>query len=113
VDQRHEELLRRLSINDESTVEAVMRLPLEDSRDSSLDARTRALVRVASLVALQSSEATLGWAVTSAFAGGATDDDIVGVLLAVAPVVGLPRLNRAAVAVATALGCDLDVPDEP
>jgi alkylhydroperoxidase/carboxymuconolactone decarboxylase family protein YurZ len=112
VDERHEELLRRLALNDESTVESLLRLPVSDPADSGLDPRTRALVRLAGLVALQSSDASIGWGVTAAYAAGATDEEIVGVLVSVGPVVGLARVNAAAFALAAAMDCDLDLPGD-
>ncbi len=44
----------------------------------------------------------------AARAAGATDDEIVGVLIAVAPTVGLPRVVSAAPCVALALGYDVE-----
>jgi alkylhydroperoxidase/carboxymuconolactone decarboxylase family protein YurZ len=44
-------------------------------------------------------------------AAGGSDDDIVAVILAVAPVVGAARINRASAEIATAIGYDLDLPD--
>ena len=43
-----------------------------------------------------------------ALASGATVDEIVGVLIAVAPTVGLARVVSAAPAVAAAIGYDID-----
>ena len=44
----------------------------------------------------------------SAVAAGATDEEIVGVLVAVAPVVGMARAGSAAPELALAVGCDLE-----
>jgi hypothetical protein len=56
-------------------------------------------------------------AVEAALDGGATEDDVVGTLVAVAPAVGLSRLVSATVGLALALGYDLDAalesPDPP
>jgi alkylhydroperoxidase/carboxymuconolactone decarboxylase family protein YurZ len=46
------------------------------------------------------------WAVQWALAAGATTDEIVGTLLAVAPVAGVARVVAAAPEVALALGYD-------
>jgi len=46
-----------------------------------------------------------------ALAVGVSEEEIVGVLLAVAPVVGLARMNPAASEVALALG--LEIVDDP
>jgi hypothetical protein len=46
--------------------------------------------------------------VTVALAAGATDDDIVDSLVAVAPIVGLARIGRVAPQLADALECQVD-----
>jgi hypothetical protein len=48
-----------------------------------------------------------------AIAAGATEEDVVDVLIAVAPIVGLARVTRAAPEVALALGYDVAQPDPP
>jgi alkylhydroperoxidase/carboxymuconolactone decarboxylase family protein YurZ len=49
------------------------------------------------------------WAVETALAAGATAEDVVGTLVAVAPISGLARVVSAAPEVALSLGYDLDV----
>ena len=111
MDADHAQLLRRLALNDEVAVESLVRQSISPT-GGVLDARTSALVRLGSLVGLQSSPATSGWSVESALAAGATDEEIVGVLVAVASLVGVARLSSAASEVAVALGYDLDVSDD-
>ena len=77
--------------------------------DRGLDARTTALVRLAGLVALQSSPQTYEWGVAAALDTGCSEDEVVAVLAALAPVVGAARVSSAAVNVATAIGCHVDV----
>ena len=112
MDPRLEALLRRLALNDEATVELLVHIDVSEFPGTGLDPRTHALVRLASLIALQSSPMSFEWGVTAALAAGATDEQIVGVLVAVAPVVGVARLNRASVDIATAVGYDLDLPEQ-
>jgi hypothetical protein len=50
--------------------------------------------------------------VSEALAAGATDDEMVGVLVALGPIVGTVRLSCAVPEVAAALGHDLDRPGE-
>ena len=50
----------------------------------------------------------LEWGTTRALAQGATDDEITGVLLAIAPVAGLGRVTGAVPGVAAALGYDVE-----
>ena len=111
VDARLAAVLRRLALNDDATVEAALQMPDPGPTGAVLDDKTRALVRLAGLVALSSSASSYGWGVEAAFAAGATEREIVGVVIAVAPVVGTARVNRAAAEIATAVGYELDLPD--
>jgi alkylhydroperoxidase/carboxymuconolactone decarboxylase family protein YurZ len=111
LDARLEELLRRLALNDDATVEAALGMPVSDLGGGLLDAKICALVQLAALIALQSSSpSSFGWSVEAAFASGATEAEIVGVIVAAAPMVGVARVNRAAAEIATAVGYDLDLP---
>jgi 4-carboxymuconolactone decarboxylase len=109
VDPRDEELLRRLALNDESTIDGVLRM--HPAAANSLDPKSTALVRLAGLIALRSAPASYGWSVTAALAAGATEDEIIGVLVAIAPVVGTARVAEASLPIASALGCEVDLPD--
>jgi len=103
---RFQETLRRLSMVDERFVEGEVGLALRLDEASSLDAKTRELVRVSSAVAIGSPAVCLEWIATRAMAAGASEDEIADVMLAIAPVVGLSRVVAAAPDVATALGYD-------
>ena len=103
VDQRCEALLRRLAVLDENTVKAVLALP--DGDNPGIDERTTALVRLAGLVALQSSPQAYEWCVAAALTAGARDEEVVAVLTALAPVVGVTRVSNAATDIAAAFGC--------
>jgi alkylhydroperoxidase/carboxymuconolactone decarboxylase family protein YurZ len=107
VDQRYEPLLRRLAVLDAQTIAAA--LPMQAGDDGALDARTTALVRLAGLVALQSSPQTYEWGVAAALDTGCSEDEVVAVLAVLAPVIGTARISTAAVNVATAIGCHVDV----
>jgi len=74
---------------------------------SGLDARSFALVKLAALVALDSPPASYLWQVSSAIDAGATPNEILGVLRAVAPQVGGPRAVAAAPEIMVALGLSL------
>jgi hypothetical protein len=56
--------------------------------------------------------ASYQWAVDAALAGGASEADIVDVLTAVAPILGLARVASAAPELALALGYDVDEPGD-
>ncbi|HEX6326214.1 MAG TPA: carboxymuconolactone decarboxylase family protein [Jiangellaceae bacterium] len=102
----HQELLRRLAINDERTLTRVM--DGQAIEPPLLDDKTSALVKVATLVALEAGISSYQWAIDAAHAANAQDTEIIDVLLAVAPIVGVARVNAAAQALAPALGYDLE-----
>ena len=77
---------------------------------SGLDARSYALVKIAALIALDAPPASYVWQVSTALAEGATPEDIIGVLIAIAPQVGGPKLVAAAPELMIALG--LSLPDD-
>jgi 4-carboxymuconolactone decarboxylase len=100
------ERLRRLSINDSST--AAKTLSLDADESLTLDPKAVALVRLAALVAVHGAVASFGAYADAAFAAGASMTEIVDVLVAVTPVVGLPSTVAAAPRLALALGHDLE-----
>jgi 4-carboxymuconolactone decarboxylase len=77
---------------------------------SGLDSRAYSLVKIAALIALDAPPASYVWQVGTALAEGATPEDIVGVLIAIAPQVGGPKLVAAAPEIMIALG--LTLPDD-
>jgi alkylhydroperoxidase/carboxymuconolactone decarboxylase family protein YurZ len=105
------DLLRRLALNDEATVGSVFGAAISDDLPSALGYKTRALVRIAALIATEAAGASFQWAISSALSAGVEEDEVVGVLLSVAPVVGVARVAAAAPAIASALGYEVDLPD--
>jgi alkylhydroperoxidase/carboxymuconolactone decarboxylase family protein YurZ len=105
---RYQEILRRLTIIDEGLVNDQAGLALGPLNERVLDPKVAALVRVGALVAIGAPEACLEWSTGRALAAGATEDEIAGVLLAVAPVIGLSRIVAAAPGVACGFGYDID-----
>ncbi|MGO9749948.1 MAG: carboxymuconolactone decarboxylase family protein [Solirubrobacteraceae bacterium] len=75
---------------------------------SGLDARTFALVKIAALIALDAPPASYAWQIANALEEGVTPEDLVGVLRAVAPQVGGPRIIAAAPEIMVAMGLPLD-----
>ena len=102
----HLELLRRLALSDESTISTVMAGRLVEPR--LLDAKTASLVRIAGLVAMESGSSSYQSAVDAAHAAGAEDDEIIEVLIAVAPIIGTAMVDMAAPSLMAAVGHDLD-----
>jgi 4-carboxymuconolactone decarboxylase len=76
--------------------------------DQDLDQKTRLLACVAAYVALGASAETYDRAVKAAVASGASPEEIIGVLYAVAPAVGIARVVTAAPRLAAAMGYDID-----
>ena len=105
---KFKEILRRLAIVDERFVGDQAGLGLGLAGTQVLDPKTGALIRLGALAAIGAPEVCLEWSSSRALAAGATEDEITGVLLAIAPVVGLGRVVGAASGVADALGYDID-----
>jgi 4-carboxymuconolactone decarboxylase len=110
VKAEHEDLLRKLALNEEGVLASLLGADLAAAEPPGLDGKTAALVRLAGVIALDSAPATYQWSVTSALAAGASDSEVVAVLEALAPIVGTVRVSSAAPEVALAIGCDLDLP---
>ena len=72
-----------------------------------LDPSTFALVKIAALIALDAPPASYAWQIANAVSEGVSPEDILGVLLAVAPQVGGPRVIAAAPELMLALGLSL------
>jgi len=102
-------VLTRLALNDEVFVESLLEQSTVHPRASALDGRTCALVRLGALLALDAAPASYSSQVAMALASGASEDEIVQVLVAVAPSIGAARAVSAAPELALALGFDVDV----
>jgi 4-carboxymuconolactone decarboxylase len=98
-----EKQLRCLAMNDEATVASFLGLDL-DHKGLKLRSKTRALVRLAALLGADAAPATYQWAVEVALAAGAKEEEVIGTMVAVAPVVGMARIVAAAPEIAIALG---------
>ena len=104
-----EELLRRLALNDENVVRtAVGAGALAIDGGQALDAKTGALVRLAALLSVGAATSSCRVTVDVARTAGATDAEIVGVLVAVAPAVGGARVVGAAPRLALAIDYDVE-----
>ncbi len=104
----HEDRLRRLSINDAQSIGSVLTPAPSDAPMDDLDPHAAALVRLAVLIALDGPAPAFEWATAAAIASGATEDEIVGVLVTAAPLVGSSHVVSAAPRLARAMGYDID-----
>lgn len=102
-----EEGFRRLAIGDRAIL-AELNVPDQGSTVPHLDGRTESLVRVAVLVPIDAPQSSFQPAVEAAIRAGATLDDLLAVLVAVAGSVGAPRVVSAAPRIALAAGYDVD-----
>ena len=68
-------------------------------------------VKIAALIALDSPPASYMWQIANALDAGATPAEILGVLRAVAPQVGGPKIISAAPEIMVALGLSLPADD--
>jgi 4-carboxymuconolactone decarboxylase len=100
--------LRRLSLHDPGYLDAVLSSESAVGAHRRLDARTRAVGRLATLFALDGSVSTYGWATAAALGAGVTSDEIVELLVAMAPLIGTARVVCAAPKLGLALGYDVD-----
>src|SRR3954466_8120017 len=91
VTQETQDSLAGISIGNPDVLETAVELREDLRAQTGLDARTFALAKIAALIALDAPPASYAWQVPNALAGGATADDLLGVLKAVAPQVGGPR----------------------
>jgi 4-carboxymuconolactone decarboxylase len=103
-----EDLLRRLVINDEAAVGMVLSGRVSADHGCELDAKVGALVRLGALLAVGAATPSLREAVDRAFAAGATRGEVVGVLVATGPTIGLAGLVASAPRLAVAIGYDLE-----
>jgi alkylhydroperoxidase/carboxymuconolactone decarboxylase family protein YurZ len=113
------EFLLRLAAGDEATLRAVLRPTLETpdsgvtAAADGLDRRTRLLVGLAALLALDAPTDSLRWAVELASAAGADEDAMAAVLLATGSAAGSAQLVASAARLAVALDYETDGPGEP
>ena len=103
-----EETLRRLALSDDRLLEEILGGRGAAIRRGALDARMTALVRLAALVAMGGSTTSFAAAASSALIGGATIDELVETLLAIAPIVGSAIVVGAAPKLALSVGYDID-----
>jgi 4-carboxymuconolactone decarboxylase len=108
--ERVEETLRRLALCDERSLRSVL-ADAGMAGASGLDAKAQALVRLGALLSVGAATASLRWMVELAYAAGATDEEILAVLLAIAPAVGHARVVGVAPQLALALGYDVEAAD--
>ena len=94
--QRGSEVMSSLASGDRPVLEAIAAMNLDTLALSSLDPQTYVLVRLAALVAVNGPPASYLVNLGLAADVGITPEQVQGVLTAVAPIVGSPRVVAAA-----------------
>jgi 4-carboxymuconolactone decarboxylase len=100
--------LSAMSAGDLQVLEDAVGLRELNREGSGLDGRTFALVKIAALIALDAPPASYAWQIANALEEGVTPEELIGVLRAVAPQVGGPRIIAAAPEIMVAMGLPLD-----
>lgn len=109
VDAATADTLAALALGQTTMLEQAQDLRETLRQGSGLDPRTFSLVKIAALVAIDAPPASFLWQVGAALDAGTKPRDILGVLTAIAPQVGLPRVVAAAPEIMLAL--DLELPN--
>ena len=103
-----ERLLRQLALNDEPSVREVLVTGNDRVTTARLDQKVGLLVRLGALLTLGAATSSLRVTVKQAIQAGASEPEIVDVLVTVGPAVGLARVVAAAPRLALALGYDIE-----
>jgi 4-carboxymuconolactone decarboxylase len=103
-----EDLLRRLAFNDERALSMVLTRTRAGNADADLSPKVELLVQLAAMLAVGASTRLLDEIVADASAEGATEVELVGVLVAIGSALGLADLVAAAARLAAAIGYDLE-----
>ena len=96
ITNEQEQRLKGLSSQDEDMFESLVAMQVTNIENSGLDPKTHALCRMAALVSIDAPLASYAWQAKVALECGVTVDEMVGVLIALAPTVGMARVVAAA-----------------
>jgi 4-carboxymuconolactone decarboxylase len=102
-----EEILRQLALEDGSVAQMLLAVQPEFDDGSHVRSKTRAIARLGALIALDATAVSYQTTIFEALMAEVSAEEIVGALIAVAPLVGLARVTSAAPSIALALGYDV------
>jgi len=105
--ENHECTLRKLAIGDDALIDAMLASGQANLGQSGLDPKTHAFVRLGALIAVDAAAPSYLDALESARDGGASDEELVGCLIAVLPELGAARVISASPKLALAIGYDV------
>jgi len=100
-----------LATQDADTLASLLEMQLHNLEASGLDPRTYSLVKIADLIALDAPQASYLAQAGFALEAGVEPAEILKVLVAVSPQVGMPRAAAAAPKLMLGLALDADTPD--
>jgi alkylhydroperoxidase/carboxymuconolactone decarboxylase family protein YurZ len=100
--------LRHLTLGDQAYLDAVIAGHQQARGPGCLDAAGEVLTKLGALTATDGSEATWQTTIQAALDAGLTRDEIVDVLVVLAPVIGRTRVMAVAPKVAHAIGYDVE-----
>jgi alkylhydroperoxidase/carboxymuconolactone decarboxylase family protein YurZ len=95
--------------DDTPVLDALAEITAVSIAHGTLDAREHLMARIAALVAVDAPAASYLLHVGTAAEAGVTLEDVQGLLIAVAPIVGTPRIVTAATNITAALGLAIAV----
>ena len=104
--------LEGLATLEEGVLLSLLEMQIHNLEASGLDPRTYSLVKIAALIALDAPPASYLAQVAFARDAGVEPEEILRVLVAVAPQVGIPKAVAAAPELMLALGLDLEPNDQ-
>ena len=104
----YQERLRSIALSDDRFVASVLGMGQDTIDVSGLDPKTHAMVTLAALLAVDAAPSSYNASTELALASGASVDEIVGILIAIAPAIGLGRAVSAAPDLGLALGYDVE-----
>ena len=99
--------LRKLAVRDDRYINGLLQADTANATLAGLDDRSHSLIRIGALVALNAAPPAYMNSVEAALNSGGSRDEIVGVLIAVLPIVGVARVVSAAPNLGLALGYDV------
>jgi alkylhydroperoxidase/carboxymuconolactone decarboxylase family protein YurZ len=99
--------LRKLALRDDRFIDSLLGMDRANASVSGIDPVSHALLRIAALIAIDAAPPSYMSAVEAGLDAGASYDEIVGTLIAVMPIVGVPRVVSAAPNLGLALGYDV------
>jgi 4-carboxymuconolactone decarboxylase len=108
VTKEAEDTLRGVSVGDAPLLERLLSMQLDNLAASGLDPRSYSMVKLATLIAVDAPPASYVAQLAFAREAGVSTEEIIGVLVAAAPQVGIPRVVAAAPEIMLALDLPLD-----